>query len=319
MKNLKRFLCTLLVVSMVFAVLPTSVFATNTNIVEPSQSSHIAKPAEGFVAADYPAYPNEGYVKMEKSAAWKDDNKMDAEVTLTIDGKGINTGVDAVLVIDRSNSMKESVVVGTTNVPCTGTYKENWYLEWLTVKYYYECNKCGHETVKANKDKPCTQIFHNDIKKTRLALEKEAANTFVNTMFNSETSTNRVGLVSFCGTATKNKEISDVTQKANITTKINGINCGDGTNYVDPLKEAKKMIDARKDKSRPAYVIFLTDGEPNRPSSNSTGGPEAKALKDVGVIIYSVAFDIDNNDAIKILKDKISSSPSSTYFHNVKD
>lgn len=154
---------------------------------------------------------------------------------LYLDVKGIPNEepepADIVLVLDRSNSMKENF---------------------------------GNSTNKNN---------------SRWDSLKESAELAVETLLPNTTMTskNRIGLVWFTGKVTETVSFTDDadTLKTNIqnTTMDNAYNDYSGTNYQDAFWETQKML---RESGRPEskkFVIFVTDGVPNRVY---TGTPENK-------------------------------------------
>ncbi|MDW5300399.1 MAG: VWA domain-containing protein [Sedimentibacter sp.] len=70
---------------------------------------------------NFPQYPNEGYVRLEKTAEWVEGEENIAKVTMALDGKGMPKKTDVVLVIDRSGSMNEELSLTYEEVPLTFT------------------------------------------------------------------------------------------------------------------------------------------------------------------------------------------------------
>ncbi|SHI55164.1 VWA domain-containing protein, partial [Lutispora thermophila] len=304
---------------------------------------------------EYPQFPNPGYVRMEKSAQWVDKSKGTAKVVFNIKGQPVQQGVDAVLIIDRSGSMADKV---TRQEVCGGKvelkYGSSSANFWGTVETRVArnvCNKCGkvYESVTQTRYRdypwdswgpwspappaphtdPCDNIITVSSNETRMDIAKEAAISFVRSMFTPssgmDTSPNRVGLVSFSGDSgwpqynldyTEEVQISGSDAESTLIQKINSLrgNGQNGTSYDAAFTGAKNLLDKREDKSRPAYIIFLTDGDPNRGSEN----PKIAAqLKNDGVTIYAIGFQAGQT-AYNKLKN-IATQPGENYAFSVDD
>ncbi|MGB4440001.1 MAG: vWA domain-containing protein, partial [Sedimentibacter sp.] len=70
---------------------------------------------------NFPQYPDEGYVRLEKTAEWVEGEENIAKVTMALDGKGMPKTTDVVLVIDRSGSMDTDLTLTYREVPLTFT------------------------------------------------------------------------------------------------------------------------------------------------------------------------------------------------------
>lgn len=246
---------------------------------------------------DYPQYPNEGSVKINKGATSTDFNGTGvAKVELGVTGVPVKKGVDVVLLFDVSTSMKYQVSANDSPTK-----------------------------LKAAKD-AATQFVdillgdNDDGTKSnnRLALvtfagwENEAGNEVL------------YGL--------KNAEAKD-----SIKSTINSItNTYSGTDYDYAFEKANEIL-ATADSNRETYVVFMTDGAPSEyTGTNGTryvwGGPNdsnlvngannnllkgAEDAKTSGAKVYSIGFGLtnatsdDNNgftsDEAKAILNKISS------------
>ena len=92
-----------------------------------------------------------------------------------------------------------------------------------------------------------------------------------------------------------------VANKGTITSAINTMKADGGTDYTDALKKAKQILDERQDKSRPGYVVFISDGAPgyNGDSlydSDWNGSKQVAQLKKDGVTIYTIGIALDGNN-----------------------
>lgn len=115
-----------------------------------------------------------------------------------------------------------------------------------------------------------------------------------------------------------------VANKGTITSAINTMKADGGTDYTDALKKAKQILDERQDKSRPGYVVFISDGAPgyNGDSlydSDWNGSKQVAQLKKDGVTIYTIgiALDGNNNQAAREYLKSMATSPN--HFKNITD
>ena len=99
---------------------------------------------------------------------------------------------------------------------------------------------------------------------------------------------------------------------------------GGGTDYTAALTKAKQLLDGRQDKTRPGYVVFISDGAPgyngdslNDPNWN--GSNQVAQLKAADITIYTIgiALDGNNNQAAREYLKGMASSPS--HFRNITD
>ena len=223
---------------------------------------------------DYPQYPNEGSVKINKGATSTDFNGTGvAKVELGVTGVPVKKGVDVVLLFDVSTSMKDPVSANDS-----------------TTK------------LKAAKD-AATQFVdillgdNDDGTKSnnRLALvtfagwENEAGNEVLYGLKNAEA-------------------------KNSIKSTINSItNTYSGTDYDYAFEKANEIL-ATADSNRETYVVFMTDGAPSEytgtngtryvwsssNTSNLVNGANNNLLKGAedaktsGAKVYSIGFGLTN-------------------------
>ena len=223
---------------------------------------------------EYPQYPNEGSVKINKGATSTDFNGTGvAKVELGVTGVPVKKGVDVVLLFDVSTSMKDPVSANDS-----------------TTK------------LKAAKD-AATQFVdillgdNDDGTKSnnRLALvtfagwENEAGNVVLYGLKNAEA-------------------------KNSIKSTINSItNTYSGTDYDYAFEKANEIL-ATADSNRETYVVFMTDGAPSEytgtngtryvwsssNTSNLVNGANNNLLKGAedaktsGAKVYSIGFGLTN-------------------------
>lgn len=104
MKTLKRILCIFIAILMMVTMIPG-----NYSFAAPGDTADDPIPFNRNDTTNFPQYPNEGYVRVDKKVEWLEDEDNIAKVTMTLDGAGVKQGTDAVLVIDRSGSMDDNV------------------------------------------------------------------------------------------------------------------------------------------------------------------------------------------------------------------
>ena len=115
-----------------------------------------------------------------------------------------------------------------------------------------------------------------------------------------------------------------VENKSTITNAIDRMTAGGGTDYTAALTKAKQLLDGRQDKTRPGYVVFISDGAPgyngdslNDPNWN--GSNQVAQLKAADITIYTIgiALDGNNNQAAREYLKSMATSPS--HFRNITD
>lgn len=115
-----------------------------------------------------------------------------------------------------------------------------------------------------------------------------------------------------------------VENKSTITNAIDRMTAGGGTDYTAALTKAKQLLDGRQDKTRPGYVVFISDGAPgyngdslNDPNWN--GSNQVAQLKAADITIYTIgiALDGNNNQAAREYLKSMATSPS--HFKNITD
>lgn len=85
---------------------------------------------------NFPQYPNEGYVRVDKKAEWVENEDDVAQITMTIDGKGVQKTTDVVLVIDRSGSMDDEISISKfneVNLSFTASNINYQYEDWVGI------------------------------------------------------------------------------------------------------------------------------------------------------------------------------------------
>ncbi|HQK54659.1 MAG TPA: vWA domain-containing protein, partial [Sedimentibacter sp.] len=137
MRPLKRILCIIIAILMMVTMIPG-----NYLFAAPGDTEDDPIPYNRNDTTNFPQYPNEGYVRVDKKAVWLEDEDNIAKVTMTLDGAGVKQGTDAVLVIDRSGSMDD-------NVNVTRTYEKEVEVEkqvpYNEVQLTYNASNVSHQ------------------------------------------------------------------------------------------------------------------------------------------------------------------------------
>ncbi|MEM4267201.1 MAG: VWA domain-containing protein [Candidatus Woesearchaeota archaeon] len=129
----------------------------------------------------------------------------------------------------------------------------------------------------------------------RLFEAKHAAEMLVDEM----SDTDRMSIIAFDN---KSNVIQGFTSnKAILKDKISGITPGKSTEYIPPLTDAFFAV-ASLDKSRPAKIIFLSDGEPKDATEESVIYEKVTEVLEQGACFYSVGHHIQEGHAETILK-----------------
>ena len=235
-------------------------------------------------------------------------------IQLTVQGDPVTSTTtskaDVVLVMDNSGSMATSV-----GSAC-GASKENFvpeeHLLWIT----YTCPDCGAKYTSSYEifgdyvwdERPdtCTGEIGAE---PRIETAQKVGKKFASSILNEETD-NQMAVVGFAhgdywGGADDEDALivrQGLTNNLNeITDAIDNMEADGGTNYTAALQQAYDWLDEREDKTRPAYVIFISDGAPGRTgesigNSRWNGSEQAAALKDAGVNLYTIGIALDEDE-----------------------
>ncbi|MDY4105554.1 MAG: vWA domain-containing protein, partial [Oscillospiraceae bacterium] len=300
----KRLLSMLLALIMVLSLLPVSA---------------LAAPAEE---------PVEGQVTAVKSLATDDNGEpvVDTDgnytVQISIQGNPVTqttgSAADVVLVVDNSGSMDSSVGIKCTNAASTfeKINSRDFLIAWTWNTY--ACPNCGAKyfdivgDISGERwytDMPdiCTGEVGEIV---RINAAKEVSKEFAEAILADGTN-NQLAVIGFAheekeGGANDTGAIKvaqpltkDLTS---VNTAIETMQAKGGTNSSAALQQAYNYLDARADKSRPAYVVFISDGAPgySGESLNDTqwnGAEQITALKNAGVTVYTVGIALDTDPA----------------------
>ena len=308
----KRLLAMMMAIVMVMTLLPTSALAA---------------------AGDTDL--QEGQVRATKALVLDDNNqpKVDPDgyytVQITVQGKPKQaengSNADVVLVVDNSGSMGSSV-----GDPCN-TPKDDFNKENKVLWYSYTCPNCGAKYTSSLAgllwDERPEQCTGQTGKITRINAAKAVSKEFANSILAAETG-NQLAVIGFA----HNKDRGGVDEKALtvfqdlttdknlIDTQIDQMEADGGTNYTAALAQAQKYLNNRTDKTRPGYVIFISDGAPGLSGdslndSKWNGSEQIKQLKTAGITVYTVgiALEADAEDYLK----SMASDKQDEHFINV--
>ena len=224
---------------------------------------------------------------------------------------------DVMLVLDVSGSMDENlsgyVYVGantedTRNKMDTSKSSETYYLkngdEYSEIRYYWSYWEGGYWWTNDNS----LQNQQGDIyrKATRLDALKTAATQFI-TDTATASPTSKIGISVFSSSRYSNNGKSQAlstvgTSSQTLINFINGLSAKGGTEPAVGLENAYKKLKAAVNEgdTLPKYVILFTDGQPTGDGSDwnskaqKNAEIQAKALKEMGVTVYTIGFALDS-------------------------
>ncbi len=262
------------------------------------------------------------YDKTAKVTDWE-NRKYDIDITasskLTSSTTQETGGVaDVMLVLDASGSMDENlsgyVYVGanteaTRNKMDTSKSSGTYYLkngdEYSEIRYYWWS---GYWWTNNN----YLQDQQGDIyrKATRLDVLKTAATQFI-TDTATASPTSKIGISVFSSSGYdnhgKSQDLSTVgTSSQTLINFINGLSANGGTDPAVGLDDAYNKLNAAAEAgdTLPKYVILFTDGKPTGGGSQwdtkaqKNAESKAKALRDMGVTVYTIGFALDSQSSI---------------------
>lgn len=274
----------------------------------------------------------EGAVRATKALVLNEKNEpaVDADgyytVQITVQGKPKQaengSNADVVLVVDNSGSMSSSV-----GEPCN-TPKEQFEEQDMIVWKSYTCPKCGAEYSKTllwdTRPEKCTGQTGTI---PRIDAAKAVGKEFANSILAAGTG-NQLAVIGFAhnedrgGVDEKALTVSQnlTTDKNLIDTKIDQMKADGGTNYTAALAKAQEYLNNRSDKTRPGYVIFISDGAPGLSGdslndSKWNGSAQIQQLKADSITVYTVGIAL-GTDAANYLK-SMASDNQDEHFINV--
>ncbi len=228
---------------------------------------------------DYPTYPNEGAVKVGKTADGIDFQSTGvARVELSASGVPTHKGADVVVVIDTSSSMTDNDVgdTGKSRIQVLSESLEQMLEQFQAVGEDGSAHDISIAIIDFNGYFPSSARTVDQISFTGSYRDNaDYAKVF--------TGTNAGSYIKNVGLSAGNFVSISSLNAATIAGQFTDGNCKSGTNYDGALKNAYDLLAAKKaangEEERDQYVIFLSDGAPfryngfNNGSTKSTYGP----------------------------------------------
>lgn len=159
----------------------------------------------------------------------------------------------------------------------------------------------------------------------RMKTAKTAGKKFADSIL-TDNSGNKMAVLGFSSEGYNNNNIGTdlVNDKNTIKNTIDQMYAEGGTNYTTALTRAKNLLDNRTDKTRPGYVVFISDGAPGESGNslndpNWNGSAQVAQLKKDGVTIYTIGIALDGyfNQAAREYLKSMATNPS--HFRNITD
>ncbi|MCI7159157.1 MAG: S-layer homology domain-containing protein [Flintibacter sp.] len=265
-------------------------------------------PMSAFAA---PAEPGTVTATKEVVSQTPDENG-NYTIKLTVQGEPVKipsaSAADVVLVVDNSGSMASSV-----GEPCL-TPKSEFESKLTFLWYRYTCPNCGArysssllEILWDTRPDFCTGQKGAE---PRIDTAKNVSKTFAQSILKSENA-NQLAVIGFAHKSENGgpndadalfvtQPLTDALTKIN--NKIDKMDADGGTNYSAALQQAYTWLNGREDKSRPAYVIFISDGAPGLSGesigdSQWDGSNQAAALKRDGVTLYTIGIALTDDES----------------------
>lgn len=265
-------------------------------------------PMSAFAA---PAEPGTVTATKEVVSQTPDENG-NYTIKLTVQGEPVKipsaSAADVVLVVDNSGSMASSV-----GEPCL-TPKSEFKSKLTFLWYRYTCPNCGARYSSSlagllwdTRPPKCTGQKGAE---PRIDTAKNVSKTFAQSILNGEND-NQLAVIGFAHKSENGGPndadalfvtqplTNDLTQ---INNKIDKMDADGGTNYSAALQQAYTWLNGREDKSRPAYVIFISDGAPGLSGESIenpqwNGSNQAAALKRDGVTLYTIGIALTDDES----------------------
>lgn len=228
----------------------------------------------------------------------------------------VTGAADIMLVLDVSDSMNNSIPVdykkvadnteeGRSSLKSGNTYYLKYNNKYYQIWKYKNRFYVRGDDISDSRYENC-EIF---IKlATRLDALKESVKQFINSTA-EKSSNSKIGIATFSydgkGITTDLLELKG-DNKDTLITKVSGLSAGGGSDPNFGLTNAYNKLTAATGNgdTLPKYVILFTDGEPTGNSDDDSKGitwstaaqkraeATAKKLKDNGVSIYTIGFDL---------------------------
>ena len=264
----------------------------------------------------------ESDVKYSKKAQVIDWKNRTYKIDISAESKSrsqstvVTGAADIMLVLDVSDSMNNSIPVdykkvadnteeGRSSLKSGNTYYLKYNNKYYQILKYKNRFYVRGDDISDSRYENC-EIF---IKlATRLDALKESVKQFINSTA-EKSSNSKIGIATFSydgkGITTDLLELKG-DNKDTLITKVSGLSAGGGTDPNFGLTNAYNKLTAATGNgdTLPKYVILFTDGEPTGNSDDDSKGitwstaaqkraeATAKKLKDNGVSIYTIGFDL---------------------------
>lgn len=263
----------------------------------------------------------EGKVTFTKDFVRDDNNNPVVDdgyytIKISVSGKPYTVettpNADVILVVDNSGSMATSV-----GDKCTEK-KENFVKsngKFLGIHLWdvYTCGKCGAR-YSTSLDIPFIGFLWDDRPnvctgeigtRARIDAAKEVSKTFANSILSVDG--NQLAVIGFAHKAGESvpavrisTNLVDKNKKNVITEAIDKMDADGGTDYTAAFTKAQEILNERTVNTRPAYIIFISDGapglysdDPKHDDANWNGSAQITALKNAGVKIYTIGIKLD--------------------------
>ena len=227
---------------------------------------------------DFPTYPNPGSVEVDKSATGVDfQNTGLARVELSTSGLPAGQGVDVVIVIDTSSSMKDNKVGSTSKyrIEVLAESLEDMLTQFQTANAttgqvadvdiaiidfngYYSDSAADYDKISLN------NTYRSNVDYAKVFTGNNAGSYIKNITLSADNFVESTSL-----------------SASTIAAYFTRDNCKSGTNYDGALENAYKLLAAKKKANQEAgverdqYVIFLSDGAPFRYNGFNNGSSDS--------------------------------------------
>ena len=220
---------------------------------------------------DYPTYPNEGAVKVGKTADGIDFQSTGvARVELSASGVPTHKGADVVVVIDTSSSMRDNDVgnTGKSRIEVLSESLEQMLEQFQAVGEDGSAHDISIAIIDFNGYFPSSARTVDQISFTgSYRNNADYAKVF--------TGTNAGSYIKNVGLSAGNFVAATSLNASTIAAQFTNDNCKSGTNYDGALENAYNLLAAKKaangEEERDQYVIFLSDGAPFRYNGFNNG------------------------------------------------
>ena len=267
-----------------------------------------------------------GKVTATKSCTTEPDSNGNYTITLTVQGNPVPStdtmttpaNADVVLVVDNSGSMESKV--GT---PCEAPKNSFKNIDPLEIGALVQCQFCDAKYLWPFIPDVCTG--QTGVTKRIVAatnVSKEFASSILS--YNG----NQVAVIGFAhGDRGGGADEKAIKVKQELTNSIDSINTAiermeadGGTNYTAALDKAYTYLNSRSDKTRPGYVIFISDGAPGLSGESQddpdwNGFNQAESIKRDNYTLYTVGIALDDSAAAYLKS--MASDDQNEHFINV--